>query len=208
MNNDLMFSSNNQQWATRLEVYNQIKEYTGGWFDLDPCAEKHTVKCDRFFTKEQNMFNKNLDWGVDAGQFAGGYFKSTVFMNPEYGREQPKFVKELIKRIKDEQVEKGICLIPARTDTKLFHETILKNASKITFYDGRLVFGTDEYWEFVWSEPTMINLNGKDKPNTLFNKVGKFNSAPFPSMIVEFISELKGNPTIATLKAPKFKYNK
>ena len=46
MNNDLMFSSNNQQWATRLEVYNQIKEYTGSYFDLDPCAEKHTAKCD------------------------------------------------------------------------------------------------------------------------------------------------------------------
>ena len=29
MNNDLMFSSNNQQWATRSEVYNQIKEYSG-----------------------------------------------------------------------------------------------------------------------------------------------------------------------------------
>jgi hypothetical protein len=28
------------------------------------------------------------------------------------------------------------------------------------------------------------------------------------SINVEFISELKGNPTIATLKAPKFKYNK
>lgn len=42
MNNDLMFSSNNQQWATRLEVYNQIEEYTGG-FDLDPlCRETYS----------------------------------------------------------------------------------------------------------------------------------------------------------------------
>lgn len=129
-------------------------------------------------------------------------------MNPEYGREQPKFVKELIERIKDEQVIKGVCLIPARTDTKLFNETILKNADKITFYDGRLVFGTDKYWEYVWSGATMLSINGKDEPNKLFGKIGKFNSAPFPSMIVEFDSKLKGNPTIATLKAPKFKYNK
>ena len=208
MNNDLMFSSNNQQWATRSEVYEQIKEYTGGYFDLDPCAEEHTAKCERFFTKEQDMFSKELDWGFDAGQFAGGYFKSTVFMNPEYGREQTKFIKELIDRIKDKEVSRGVVLIPSRTDTKLFHNVILSTASKITFYDGRLVFGTDGYWEWVWSQPTMININGKDKPNTLFNKVGKFNSAPFPSMIVKFDSELKGNPTIATLKAPKVKYNK
>ena len=208
MNNDLMFSSNNQQWATRLEVYNQIKEYTGGYFDLDPCAEEHTAKCDRFFTKEQDMFNKDLDWGFDAGQFAGGYYQSTVFMNPEYGREQPKFIKELIDRIKDKEVSRGVVLIPSRTDTKLFHNVILSTASKITFYDGRLVFGTDKYWEYVWSSRTMLSINGKDQPNKLFGKIGKFNSAPFPSMIVEFDSKLKGNPTIATLKAPKFKYNK
>ena len=208
MNNDLMFSSNNQQWATRPEVYEQIKEYTGGYFDLDPCAEKHTAKCDRFFTKEQDMFSKDLDWGFDAGQFAGGYYQSTVFMNPEYGREQPKFIKELIDRIKDKEVSRGVVLIPSRTDTKLFHNVILSTASKITFYDGRLVFGTDKYWEYVWSSRTMFSINGKDQPNKLFGKIGKFNSAPFPSMIVEFDSKLKGNPTIATLKAPKFKYNK
>ena len=56
MNNDLMFSSNNQQWAARLEVYNQIEEYTGG-FDLDPCAEKHTAKCDHI-PDVKKMINK------------------------------------------------------------------------------------------------------------------------------------------------------
>ncbi len=50
----------------------------------------------------------------------------------------------------------SILLLPARTDTKIFHEIILPNAKEIRFIEGRLKF--QQYK----------------------------NSAPFPSMIVIF----------------------
>ena len=93
----------------------------------------------------------------------------------------------------------------------MFHKTILENAESVTFYEGRLVFGSDEYWEFVWSQEYMdlINPNKTGQKNESYGKVGKFNAAPFPSMVVMITSEsVKNNvePIIKTLKAPKFKY--
>ena len=213
MNNELMFSSINQQWSTRWECFEQIQDYVGYEFNLDPCAEPETAKCKRFFTKEDDMFSKDLDWGFDAGQFAGGYWQSQVFCNPEYGRKQPLFVKENIRRIQEGEVSDLALLIPSRSDTSLFHHTILPNASCITFYEGRLVFGNDEYWEWFWNQEYLPDSKGVMKPNKKFGKVGSFNPAPFCSMVVEFNEEsvlgLKDDlkhPKIATLKAPKFVY--
>ena len=64
---------------------------------------------------------------------------------------------------------------------KLFHEVIYPKASSIKFVEGRITFGSDEYWEWVWEQKHINN-----KPNSLYGKVGKMNAAPFPSMIVTF----------------------
>lgn len=62
-----------------------------------------------------------------------------------------------------------VMLLPVRTDTKWFHEYVMKS-NKITFIKGRLKFG-----------------NAK-------------NSAPFPSMIVEFRPTWNANgPEIDTI---------
>lgn len=93
----------------------------------------------------------------------------------------------------------------------MFHKTILSSAESVTFYEGRLVFGSDEYWEFGWSQEYMdlINPNKRGQKNELFGKIGKFNAAPFPSMVVIVTQDSMSNsesPIIKTLKAPKFKY--
>lgn len=209
-----MFSSANQVWATRWEVYNQIcEEFNGNKvFDLDPCAEHETTKCEYYFTKEQDMFSiANWNHKLFNTDKLKWYKPINAFVNPEYGRAQPKFVEKCIEQVKIGAVEKAVILIPARTDTKLFHNTILKNAESITFYEGRLVFGSDEYWEFVWKQEFMnlINPNKKGQRNELYGKIGKFNAAPFPSMIVMITQDSVRNiqqPTVNTLKAPKFKY--
>lgn len=110
-------------------------------FDLDPCATKETAKCGKFFTKELDGLNQ--DWN--------GY---RVFCNPPYGKEIAKWVK------KASEARGGIVvmLIPARTDTKYFHEYIY-NKAEIRFVRGRLKF------------------EGSQKGS---------GSAPFPSMIVVF----------------------
>lgn len=214
MDNSLMFSSANQAWATRWECYYQIcKEFNNSRpFDLDPCAEGTTAKCDYFFTKEQDMFSvPNWNHRLFNTDKLRWYKPINVFMNPEYGRAQPKFIEKCIEQVKIGAVEKAAILIPARTDTKMFHKTILNNAESVTFYEGRLVFGSDEYWEFVWSQEYMdlINPNKKGQKNELFGKVGKFNAAPFPSMVVIVTQDSirsTQSPIIKTLKAPKFKY--
>lgn len=214
MDNSLLFSSINQAWATRWECYHQICEEVNDCspFNLDPCAEESTAKCDNFFTKEQDMFSiANWNHKLFSTDKLRWYKPINAFMNPEYGRAQPKFVEKVIEQVKIGAVEKAAILIPARTDTKLFHNTILKNAENVTFYEGRLVFGSDEYWEFVWAHEFMdlINPNKKGQKNELYGKVGKFNAAPFPSMIVLITQDSVTNskqPSVKTLKAPKFKY--
>ena len=60
-------------------------------------------------------------------------------MNPPYGRKIGKWVKKA-----HDEVERGVplvvCLLPARTDTKWFHDYIYGKA-EIRFIRGRLKFG-------------------------------------------------------------------
>ena len=59
-------------------------------------------------------------------------------MNPPYGRVIEKWVKKAYESAKDGAVVVG--LLPARTDTKWFHDYIYGKA-EIRFIRGRLKFG-------------------------------------------------------------------
>ena len=141
MNTKLMFSSKTDQWATPQDLFDELdKEFH---FTLDPRADDYNYKCDKWFTVEQDGL---------AQSWAG----ETVFCNPPYGRDIVKWVK----KASDENKLHGITvvmLIPARTDTKYFHEYIYKKSNvEIRFLKGRLKFGDAK------------------------------NSAPFPSMVCVF----------------------
>lgn len=59
MNNDVLFSSKTDNWATPPEVFKDLdNEFK---FTLDPCASKENHKCDKYFTKEENGLLQ--DWG-------------------------------------------------------------------------------------------------------------------------------------------------
>lgn len=62
-----------------------------------------------------------------------------MFCNPPYGRELPKWVEKAYResRKRDTTV---VMLIPARTDTRYFHDYIYHKA-EIRFLRGRLKFG-------------------------------------------------------------------
>lgn len=77
-----------------------------------------------------------------------------MFCNPPYGRELPKWIEKCYKESSTATV---VMLIPARTDTKAFHEYIY-NKAEIRFIKGRVKFLID----------------------------GEQGDAPFPSMIVIF----------------------
>jgi len=73
-----------------------------------------------------------------------------LFCNPPYGRGIGDWLKRGL------EAELAVFLLPARTDTRWFHDLVLPHAREIRFCRGRLKFG------------------------------GATNSAPFPSMIVVF----------------------
>jgi len=142
-----LFSSQSSEWETPQEFYDELDEEFN--FDLDPCCTKKNKKCPLFYTKNENGLLQN--WTEFHGE---GYIES-VFMNPPYGREIGKWIKKAY-----EESKLGItvvCLVPARTDTKWFHNYCLKG--EIRFIKNRLYF--------------------KDQN-------GKTGRAPFPSMIVIF----------------------
>lgn len=63
MNTELMFSSKTDQWATPKEFFEELdKEFC---FDLDPCADEHNHKCDKWFGIAQDGLSQN--WGGVQG---------------------------------------------------------------------------------------------------------------------------------------------
>lgn len=143
MNTEVMFSSKTDQWETPQDLYGKLEgEFH---FTLDPCADESNHKCAKYYTKVQDGLLQC--WGNER-----------VFCNPPYGRGIGLWVKKCYLHGK---TENGIAvmLLPARTDTKWFHEYIYnKKGVEVRFLKGRLKFG------------------------------GSKNSAPFPSMIVIFSS--------------------
>ena len=149
MNRKLMFSNVNNAWCTPQDFFDKLNmEFN---FTLDPCATEKSAKCKKYFTAIDDGLNQ--DWQ--------GHI---VFINPPYRRQIGKWVKKCYEESLRENTI-VVLLIPARTDTKYFHNYILNKAS-IRFIKGRLTF-----WDLDG-----IKYLRKDFKN--------MTPAPFPSMIV------------------------
>ena len=146
MINESMFSSKTDNWETPQDFFDKLnKEF---YFNLDACATDENAKCKVYFTKEQDGLSQ--EWG------------SRTWCNPPYGREIGKWVKKAFDESSKRKLV--VMLIPARTDTKWFHNYIYGvDGVSVRFIKGRLKFGTSK------------------------------NSAPFPSMVVVFKRERSGS---------------
>ena len=115
----VLFSSSTDQWETPEYVFDELdREFN---FTLDVAADERNKKCEKFFSKEDDGLSQ--EWS------------GTVWCNPPYGRQIGKWVKKA-----SEAKGTVVMLIPARTDTKWFHDYILGKAD-IRFIRGRLKFG-------------------------------------------------------------------
>ena len=119
MVNKIVFSSNSTEWETPIDLFKELDSKYH--FTLDPAASNDNHKCAKYYTLEDDGLKHS--WGGE-----------TVFCNPPYGRNIGKWVEKASK-------EKCITvmLLPARTDTKWFHNFIY-NKAKIIFIKGRLKF--------------------------------------------------------------------
>ena len=124
----VMFSSKTGNWATPQDFFLKL-DWRFGPFDLDPCANPSNAKCMNFFTEAEDGLSK--DWE--------GFH---CFVNPPYGRGIDKWIKKAYEESQKPNT-KVVMLIPARTDTKYWHDYVMK-ASEIHFVKGRLKFGDSE----------------------------------------------------------------
>ena len=124
--NNVHFSSATDQWATPQSTFDTLDKMYGP-FDLDVCADRYNKKCINFISVKEDGLH--VDWSKRG---------STCWMNPPYGRQIGKWIKKAY-----EESQKGcvvVCLLPARTDTKWWHDYCMK-ASEILLVRGRLKFG-------------------------------------------------------------------
>lgn len=119
MNTDVMFSSKTDMWETPQDFFDRLNAEF--WFTCDVCATKENVKCEHYFTKEQDGLKQ--EW------------TGVCWCNPPYGRMVGKWVQKAA-----ESKCTVVMLLPARTDTRWFHDLIYKKA-EVRFLRGRLKFG-------------------------------------------------------------------
>lgn len=129
MVNNVHFSSKTDLWSTPQDFFDKLNEEFS--FDVDVCATKENAKCKKFFTKEDDGLDKS--W----------HLYNSVWCNPPYGREIGNWVEKAYYLHKNRVT--GITpvivmLLPARTDTRWFHDYIYGKA-EIRFIKGRLKFG-------------------------------------------------------------------
>lgn len=133
---NIHFSSETDNWSTPQDFYDKLNAKFD--FTLDPCASDSNHKADKFYTAEDDGLAQSWDG-------------ERVFMNPPYGRQIGAWMKKA-----SEADALVVCLVPARVDTRWWHDSVIANGGEVHFIKGRLKFGDSA------------------------------NSAPFPSALVIF----------------------
>jgi phage N-6-adenine-methyltransferase len=136
--NNVLFQSSSDEWETPKDLFEKLNyKYN---FNTDLCATEVNHKCDQYFTKQHDGLIQK--------------WRGVCWCNPPYSNITAWVHKAVMESYNGTLT---VMLIPARTDTKWFHNYIYKNSDvDIEFIKGRLKFSGSKW------------------------------NAPFPSMIVIF----------------------
>jgi len=122
-----LFSSKDEAWRTPkyvFDYYNKVYK-----FNFDAAATPDNALTRSYLTKHENALEES--WCRKGS-------KRKIWLNPPYSRHMYPWLEKAWK-----ESEKG-CLVAvllfARTDTKWWHEIVMKHAWKIHFIKGRLKF--------------------------------------------------------------------
>lgn len=107
------------EWETPLDLFQKLDAEFH--FDTDVCATADNAKCKHYYTKEQDGLKQT--------------WTGTCWCNPPYGREITKWVQKA-----SESDATTVMLVPARTDTRWFHDYVY-GKTEMRFLKGRLKFG-------------------------------------------------------------------
>lgn len=122
-----LYSSVTDEWETPQDLFNELNQEFH--FTLDPCASTDNHKCEKWYSRSDDGLSKS--WSGE-----------TVFVNPPYGSEIQKWVAKCAAENKGGVV--CVMLLPARTDTRWFHEYIYHKA-EVRFIKGRIRFGNSKW---------------------------------------------------------------
>jgi site-specific DNA-methyltransferase (adenine-specific) len=151
MNSAVMFSRASDNWTTPQHFYDAL--HAEFMFCVDAAATRDNRKCVRYFGPDHSFTDCR-----DA--LTAAWVPLPHWCNPPYSR-----CREFVAKAAHERLTGAltVMLLPARTDTRWFHEHLWdarthrpQTGIELRFVKGRLKFG-----------------DGK-------------NSAPFPSMVVVF----------------------
>ena len=117
---DPLMSSEKQDWTTPKEFFDIVNmEFS---FTVDAAASLDNTMLPRFWDRRRNGLRQ--DWTHER-----------IWCNPPYGKEQKPFIAKAAEC----KAEVSVLLIPARTDTAVWHEWIFPLA-EIRFLRGRITF--------------------------------------------------------------------
>lgn len=136
------------EWLTPPEIIQQL-----GPFDLDPCSPvvRPWITAAQHYTINDDGLRK--DW------------HGRVWLNPPFGRDAVKWMRRMVDH------GDGIALLPARTETEMFYETVWKEAGAVLFIKGRPHFHyvTGERAPFNSGAPICLIAYGSRNIDALFN---------------------------------------
>lgn len=132
----------NDEWLTPPEILAKLGE-----FDLDPCSpiNRPWPTAKKHFTVQDNGLNQT--------------WSGRVWCNPPFGREAVKWLRKMAEH------GNGVALIPARTETAMFYETVWGKASGVCFIKGRPHFHFVDGTRAVFNSGAPICLVAYGKEN-------------------------------------------
>ena len=128
-----MFSTGKDDWETPDALFQQYDQIYH--FVLDLAANITNHKVNRWLgpVGEYEDALTLLSWGNFLNQ-------GNLWLNPPYSPQlQPRFVTRAMQEVRQHKTGHIVCLLPARTDTRLFHDVIMPFGT-VTFLRGRLKF--------------------------------------------------------------------
>jgi site-specific DNA-methyltransferase (adenine-specific) len=142
-----MLRSKNDNWRTPPEVVKVVRHALGGVIDLDPCGNRHSlVGADKQYLLSKGQDGLRLPW------------KGRIFINPPFSSSGLWVAKAVQEFALGDGLEL-IMLLPARVDTRSFHEYIAPSVTGVCFWKGRISFvGAKASAPF----PTMFCYWGED----------------------------------------------
>lgn len=182
MNTELMFSSKSDMWATPRDFYEKLDQEFN--FTCDVCSIPEDAKHINFYSPEIDGLLQ--EWS------------GVCWCNPPYS-DIASWTKKAVT-----EAYRGVTtvmLIPSRTDTKYFHNDILRYS---ILNSERVNFSIETELRFI---PGRLKFTNRTFSS--FNAEGnyKLSPAPFPSVLVIFRKKGQEKPLIV-LKDWTFKFDR